>query len=1800
MRVLPLLRILVAVAGAFLLSERRAAAALTQELGTLTITNYTGFIIASDSLNAAAGYNRDYVGVRLPITYARSGASGYKGDYRIRFRLLDENGVAQELRLTGNTTGTQLDVDDAVDLTAGASPRVEVYTAALRPANKLDPYKEYRVRATLLYRLTVGGNYIPTSDAPKDTALQRFIHFPSLIANDASLNVVPYLEGGIYHRAYLVASDPEKFTFQVRPSGRLYRYDDFDSPQNSTTVKLRFGIALFEAGNNAPIPLQDSTVDVNVTAVDTHNGQAVRAPENKVLSNIVLDFRPALGVQLNPVGKLYYVRLTVGHFDTPNAALPIAGNNVTLPDQRFLHFNGNLFFGGKTGLRTLVTSIANNPAPGAVNLLTGVASTLAVDGGGGIVPGHDGYFFGDGTPLPVLLQSNGDALFTGNGKVNVDGPDPDTGESAGIRFERKNVQFTETGAIATICLTLPAGLGTRADTNGKVMDSEVCLDGVALDNQLGIKAASISGGGVRWYSEETKPFWFQAASTTWLVNEGRLSIATTGQARYVRATEMDALAVVPVDNPAYRTKRSNELLWRAVQNVAGAVIVRLDANGGAQLDADVGIGPGNFLTHFPYESTVSWTGGSSLRIEHDRIVAAESMLEAANNVLVRYTTDCRDEGCGDSGPDPLIGFAPASARLTITAEGGVHAAGNTVGAVELQWGYIPSLGKFAHRTSAFTQADYFMAGTFVVGGTTQLASEDRPGFLLLSGILPGNLETFERPRSTAYEEGLADYAGLNFRTVANNAKQAESVLGGKPTGEYQLTGRCKYYVRRGGVSGIHEAVNGSFPATAVICGYNFNFSTFGLAFLDSRNETDAGPLPSRTAGAVKVAYPSNIELPFERLQFSCLGALTDMQLPADQLQVARNLQYWNADFFARSMRFDGKKSDQCNPSKRVLTVAVDAHASHLLEPIHGTLGFKPTGQIISLADNQAADGPLDPPFDSRLVLPTQFEFGGPGSGDKQEKYRLTPVNRAYLSSYDANKLGTGFMNIAGKLDVTFFEDMQVHLHTGAKTNDTAAAIHLMGGWPDHGFGGADHNFFTEAVADPGNVGFPQGVTVDQYRAGKGEPETYRPRARQVFAGVLPLDYPLEWTAGTKEFKSTEPKENNLLVIRTKHQVKRLTPRRGEITFGASFEAIPIVNLAGLAIDQLEEQEDIFAGLLSTAIVTAATDGLNDLLSEQQQALFGPLFAQRIGPVLTNLYNELKANYDVPTRTWKQAPAPIIQARIVGNPGDTDTVLFHLRDLLLQDGSVVSVLGEANKKIDAAIDALDKVSKYLEYGQSGTREKYLESARKAVQKAAEAIKSPTLAADFEELLQETVVRAEPALDELSYVIEQLQTLLAGAKNDLKKGGSIATQIKSEIEKVDNLLKDAVQAASDDLKLWAVNVHTGVDNPFADPAKPALLQQWMTRVEDRFFGSAVSAVTKRVLKQRFADLDAAIRSTIDDIFGELNGVVEELLSQVVSGVEDKFNEFLGDAGASMAGSKIKGHAHIKDDSLSELRIDLSLKLKAPDEMTFNAFIQIKELDSENTPAGCLPKGGLATEVIVGAKDVSLEWAYKGLRLNIQSKFVFNGGIGDPGNDPNQEAGKLFGMGGGIELAGELKFSKQFIIKELGCAIAFGAVENYFSAEAAMEFGKGYKAKGGMMFGRTCTLDPFFWDKEVQSVLGEPPFTGAYAYAEAWVPLNDLFGIKSTCFFTVSAGVGAGAGFFVEGPTFIGKMFFGVSGQVLCLVNITGEITLVGVVSPGSLKLKGTGHVEGDIGYCPICIPFDKTIGLTYDDGKWDLSL
>jgi hypothetical protein len=246
----------------------------------------------------------------------------------------------------------------------------------------------------------------------------------------------------------------------------------------------------------------------------------------------------------------------------------------------------------------------------------------------------------------------------------------------------------------------------------------------------------------------------------------------------------------------------------------------------------------------------------------------------------------------------------------------------------------------------------------------------------------------------AYQQGLADYAGINFRVGVHAAKRGESVLGGKATGLYDLTARAKYYVQRAGVSGVHEAINGSFPTETTIYGHPMQFTTFGLSFLGS----DPEGLPSRTAGSADLIYPSNIRQDFEELQFSCLGALKSAKLPAGQGGLVKVLEYWQAPIVVSHFEFDRKDGDVCDPGKGFVTLAVSAGAALVEVPLAGTLGFRPNGHLITLADDL-----LDPPFDSRFKVPANFRLRGPGN----EWYAGTFVTDAYLNSYQHAQDGSG-------------------------------------------------------------------------------------------------------------------------------------------------------------------------------------------------------------------------------------------------------------------------------------------------------------------------------------------------------------------------------------------------------------------------------------------------------------------------------------------------------------------------------------------------------------------------------------------------------------------------------------------------------------------------------------------------------------------------------------------------------------------------------------------------------------------------
>jgi hypothetical protein len=431
--------------------------------------------------------------------------------------------------------------------------------------------------------------------------------------------------------------------------------------------------------------------------------------------------------------------------------------------------------------------------------------------------------------------------------------------------------------------------------------------------------------------------------------------------------------------------------------------------------------------------------------------------------------------------------------------------------------------------------------------------------------------------------------------------------------------------------------------------------------------------------------------------------------------------------------------------------------------------------------------------------------------------------------------------------------------------------------------------------------------------------------------------------------------------------------------------------------------------------------------------------------------------------------------------------------------------------------------------------------------------------------------------------EVRDFISGVKEKLAQGGAFTNQVVDIVADNVTTIEDSVDEVTIKIEEIFALVQPGVDS--LDAYDEALREKIKQRIMDYIVGLPIIAEYNRLLKQYLYDASSLLTQAIDEVFDQINLTLRDIIRDVVGGLEEKLEEMLGDVASVMASADVKGYAKVRNDSLTELRLDLKAAINIPDEMKAHVFLLIKELDSDNTPTECLPDSGKATEVTMGAMDVAVEWLFPGVSLNISAKFVMSGGAGFP----------LLGMGGGIDLVGEISFADSIVIHQLGASVMFGKFENYISAGVQLEV-QGFQGGGGIFFGRACSLDPFFWDETVAAVIGDPPFTGFYGYGEFWIPINQLIGIPSTCLFNLSAGVGAGAGVFAEGPTVFGKMFLGVSGDLLCIISITGEISLVGVARPSGLSLAGEGRFSVELGYCPLCLKIDKTARLVKEGGKW----
>ena len=1765
---------------------------VTETVLSTTVTNYSLFVIDSDASNGGAGYDRDTLRINSSVASTNRTSTAHYTTYVLSYRLLDTNNQPFPIFDVTGATNASYTYNVTNTLFIGSSQNSTSTTfASLRPAARLNPYNLYTSELKI-YRL---GAY---TGASASFGPGFYLQFTNMISGDPMLNVIPFQAPPNWNQTYAISNAPGKNAFQVSVVDYLFRYDDYTAgAPNTSNVTVYYTYELHNGANGALVPLKQGSSNV-VHALDSYAAGSPNTPAG-ILFYDVLQLEPA--GQLDSVSNRYYAVIHMSCDNGPGKPVVVAQTVQTTTNQ-LLHFNSHLTFGG---IDTKFTSINNVPTAGLIG--NGYVNTsLSVDANSGYVTAAPDHTYGSGAPLSVRLWTNGVAELIGGAVTLIPPSSPDWGVVANVRFQRGTITLDTSGGHGNITVVLPSGFGYRtSDISSKTIYSQILFPTVALTQSLGPLPSTLTyNPGVTIFScEESKPLWIQSSIITWRTTVGHFDVPPTstlgGEAQYVRHAEYAYLTSVSnslADPPGMAWRRSNERFFDYANGIADSVLdLAADSRSNAVLSATFLFGGGGFRSHFPYDSKFEWSVGGSMKVVQDVVAGgAASTLSVAQPVTVPYSRGC--PGCsGGLTNEVSVDLVPDGGLLYFSADGGLLASGATVGTITLQWGYAPTPGAYAQQSSNHIAAAVHMPGSFLPGNVNLANADHAPATILFTGINATNLTQIERPLASSYDDGYADYAGLNFRCGSDGAHWANSMIGGRTNISWPLTGRSKYYVRYSGVSGIHEAL--TFPSTNLyIYGYKFHFSNYGLSYLDSQVDE------SRTYGDVTIPPPSMHVQNFDELMFNCLGALTTAKVPSND--GGHKLDYWQADFFTLAINF--VRNDTCIPGQGWLTLGVKAFATHVDQPLYGVLGFLTNGNLIARSDG--VNG-----VTSRLKGPNVINVAGPSG----TTYNFNPVSDFYYNSHVGTPPTVGFMNVAGKLNVPFFEDLKIHLHTLCASNSPTnlhSAIHLSGGWPrvgttnyNHGWSdGMSNSFFTTNFFDWSNLGYPVGiVSAENYE--DNSVEAYHPRAQRLWLGMIEFDYPLTWDKTLHTFKSFQEVRNDLFVINVQHQVKYMNPKEAEIDFGAQYDGLPKISVANIAFNAIDEATGVSHAIITAAeqpIEQALTSGLDEfdqVLDTQLKRLFDGVFDKAVDPIIHSFYVQLASDWALLPQSQKTNFLNSVSNEVANFFAGSGGVGSNLNSVLqaLGDGStpVNNLIGQLDTYLRDIITAIDAVNGtvtnvngvdigslpgLITPNESGQRDVAMKLVKSLVGDIASQFLSATVGPQLSNLLQQ----AEAPLSEISTALTDARNVLSDVRAKLAPAKELSQEINHVFTSASAQLQSVSVQVSHDVSNLFGKLDFTVDNPFQEFTEAQIRNYIRQQVEDEFFGSAPAAAVQVVLKQRLYDLDAQMKTGIDSVFQQLNQTMRDLISQSLAGLDDSINGLLGDVSSSMGAGKINGHAIIDGDSLKLLRLDGHFEWKAAGTMEFDAYLQIKELNSDGT-SGCYSSNSPATEVTIGAKKVDFGWISDGLKANVETKFTFDNSGSFPVN-----------FAGSVELLGELDY-EAFKLHDLAAALAFGKYENYLALRGGIKF-DGYDFSGGIYFGRTCSLDPIkLIDPDVADMLGAPPFTGIYCYGQGWIPVSEaVLGIPASCLFEISAGVGAGAFYFEEGPTYGGKMFLGVSGEALCIVSIEGDITLIGVKHGDDLSFKGIGHFEADIGPCPFCISFSKTVTLQYKNHSWHL--
>ena len=817
-----------------------------------------------------------------------------------------------------------------------------------------------------------------------------------------------------------------------------------------------------------------------------------------------------------------------------------------------------------------------------------------------------------------------------------------------------------------------------------------------------------------------------------------------------------------------------------------------DSNGIAQLTTTIALNPPELRPHFPYAGILP--GNQIQAAPGGQLALVNSIIDLANSSLPvkrrrfhcrSYSTDCTDTNCsGATGGSIALQFTPtANAPLAFTPDGGLLSYGS-VPDTTLTWGFIGN-GDYAQYAGDVQACAFEMAGTFLRADQSALTGGQRAAAILLTGFGDETNSAYvERPGTYEYAAGFANYSGLNFRSP----QTGRSFVAGVDTGSYPLMPNSKYYVRSGGVSGIHQAAVLTSPMNLNLYGYPFTFTSYALSYLDSQT------YDSRTDGSLVLPVPAGFTQEFSRMKFLCSGGLDNAQLPSTS--VTKHMTYWDVNIIPQSIQFAPQTNENCSTASRFLVLGVQTSLPFIPQSIHATLGFKPNGNLVTAAD--AVEG-----VNSRFALPGMLNLQGSGTS----LYPLSTASDGYFNNWEnSQRPQTGFFTFAGKLRTPFFGDVKVQLLVTPSQSGGMPEVGLAGGWPGADSTGADmgwdegsNNYFNTTTFDPQQYGFPSAAG-DSGSYVNFKQEQYHARAQRNWIDVAQFDYPLLWDPVLRRFTGFADAVVKLPVIDVNSRLKNLSPGGIDFDFQQDISVqLPVLKTLDFINDAEGEingplgsvsnaLRQVFGSALDSSGLTSGFDSLQNTLNEAADSFFRPVLQPALQGPINDLYNALAASAAAHPGNPQAflATIPTILGTITNEVGQAISAINGVA------GETNTILGKLNSTLNDVDDTLGLFDRMLTKDTNGNRP----VISVIVQKVA-SDQGPLLG--FAASLGDSVVNdalqdEQPTLDEVQQDLESLKTQFDDLRSDITNGtgdicGAIG-QVTNQTAQLQTMLQQAV--------------------------------------------------------------------------------------------------------------------------------------------------------------------------------------------------------------------------------------------------------------------------------------------------------------------------------------------------------------------------------------------------------------------------